>query len=107
MSVSVSPSSPSSPLSHPAGAAALPTVAVPVDAERWPDVARLPKASAARTAVARGIVRHALAGLPLTVKFRGGRPLGTGGPSTSTATSRTASAGSGRRSAPSGCGRRG
>ncbi|MFJ2746125.1 class I SAM-dependent methyltransferase [Streptomyces sp. NPDC087440] len=74
MSVSVSPSA------RPAGAAPLPAVAHPVDAARWPDVARLPKASAARTAVARGIVRHALAGLPLTVKFRGGKTLGTGGP---------------------------
>ncbi|MFF0743606.1 class I SAM-dependent methyltransferase [Streptomyces sp. NPDC004111] len=51
-----------------------------VDPARWPDVARLPKASWARTAVARLIVRRALARLPLTVKFRDGSTLGTGGP---------------------------
>ncbi|MCX5202307.1 cyclopropane-fatty-acyl-phospholipid synthase family protein [Streptomyces sp. NBC_00237] len=74
MSVSISPSA------RPAGGSPLSAVTHPVDAARWPDVARLPKASPVRTAVARGIVRHALAGLPLTVTFRDGRRLGTGGP---------------------------
>ncbi|MFF0433829.1 class I SAM-dependent methyltransferase [Streptomyces sp. NPDC004327] len=37
----------------------------PVDAERWPDVARLPRASAVRTAVARTLVDRALARLPI------------------------------------------
>ncbi|MGW7415468.1 class I SAM-dependent methyltransferase [Streptomyces sp. NPDC054863] len=59
---------------------AFPVVAVDVDAGRWPDVARLPKTSLVRTAVARLIVRRALAGLPLTVKFRDGATLGRGGP---------------------------
>ncbi|MGY4901020.1 class I SAM-dependent methyltransferase [Streptomyces sp. 900116325] len=44
-----------------------------VDAERWPDVARLPRASALRTAVARRVVERALAALPLRIR-RGGMP---------------------------------
>lgn len=40
-----------------------------VDAERWPDVARLPRASALRTAVARRIVERALTRLPLRVRI--------------------------------------
>ncbi|MFE2327467.1 class I SAM-dependent methyltransferase [Streptomyces sp. NPDC059385] len=39
-----------------------------VDAALWPDVARLPRASALRTAVARRIVEHALSGLPLRIR---------------------------------------
>ncbi|MGW6407193.1 class I SAM-dependent methyltransferase [Streptomyces vinaceus] len=42
-----------------------------VDAELWPDVARLPRASALRTAVARRIVERALARLPLRVRIAG------------------------------------
>ncbi|MFD9034497.1 class I SAM-dependent methyltransferase [Streptomyces sp. NPDC059567] len=38
---------------------------VDVDPERWPDVARLPRASSARTAVARRLVERAFARLPL------------------------------------------
>ncbi|MFJ7956471.1 class I SAM-dependent methyltransferase [Streptomyces sp. NPDC096319] len=38
---------------------------LPIDAERWPDVARLPRASALRTAVARTLVERALSRLPL------------------------------------------
>ncbi|MEU9859405.1 cyclopropane-fatty-acyl-phospholipid synthase family protein [Streptomyces sp. NPDC047971] len=40
----------------------------PVDPERWPDVARLPRASALRTAVARRVVERALARLPLRIR---------------------------------------
>ncbi|MFE2379650.1 class I SAM-dependent methyltransferase [Streptomyces sp. NPDC059398] len=51
-----------------------------VDAERWPDVARLPDASWLRTAIAERIVRRALAGLPLRVRLAGTETLGVGGP---------------------------
>ncbi|MET9348991.1 cyclopropane-fatty-acyl-phospholipid synthase family protein [Streptomyces termitum] len=40
----------------------------PVDPDRWPDVARPPRASAVRTAVARHLVERALARLPLRVR---------------------------------------
>ncbi|MFI1653654.1 class I SAM-dependent methyltransferase [Streptomyces sp. NPDC020472] len=56
-----------------------------VCAERWPDVARLPRASALRTTVARTLVERALTRLPLrTVTPEGGRSAaGTAdGPST-------------------------
>ncbi|MFF3942669.1 class I SAM-dependent methyltransferase [Streptomyces phaeofaciens] len=55
----------------PAGAApagAAPAGAAPVDAARWPDVARLPRSSALRTALARLIVEHALSSTPLRVR---------------------------------------
>ncbi|MFF3677890.1 class I SAM-dependent methyltransferase [Streptomyces sp. NPDC002120] len=42
-----------------------------VDAALWPDVARLPRASAARTAVARRIVERAFHRLPLRVRIGG------------------------------------
>ncbi|MFG2331766.1 class I SAM-dependent methyltransferase [Streptomyces sp. NPDC048604] len=42
-----------------------------VDPVRWPDVARLPRASALRTAVARRIVEHALARTPLRIRSTG------------------------------------
>ncbi|MFD4370701.1 class I SAM-dependent methyltransferase [Streptomyces sp. NPDC058486] len=48
--------------------AALPVAAPglpPVDPERWPDVARLPRASALRTAIARRVLARAFARLPL------------------------------------------
>ncbi|MFE6226013.1 class I SAM-dependent methyltransferase [Streptomyces sp. NPDC057854] len=49
---------------------------VPVDADRWPDVARAPRASAARTAVARLLVRRAFARLPLRIRTgTGAAPL--------------------------------
>ncbi|MFK0236279.1 class I SAM-dependent methyltransferase [Streptomyces vinaceus] len=48
-----------------------------VDAERWPDVARLPRASALRTAVARRIVERALARLPLRVRIAGAETFDT------------------------------
>ncbi|MFJ7066077.1 class I SAM-dependent methyltransferase [Streptomyces sp. NPDC101115] len=41
---------------------------LPVDPERWPDVARPPRASALRTAVARRLVERALARLPLRIR---------------------------------------
>ncbi|WP_367827234.1 class I SAM-dependent methyltransferase [Streptomyces sp. LMG1-1-1.1] len=51
---------------------------VPVDPQRWPDVARLPRASAVRTAVARLLVEHAFARLPL--RIRTGRKSALAGP---------------------------
>ncbi|CAG7650205.1 SAM-dependent methyltransferase [Actinacidiphila bryophytorum] len=69
------------------GLVQLPTAAVtgrrpaaPVDPGVWPDVARLPAASAVRTAVARRLVGRALAGLPLRVAAPDGRIAGRGGP---------------------------
>ncbi|MEV0318341.1 cyclopropane-fatty-acyl-phospholipid synthase family protein [Streptomyces sp. NPDC050659] len=50
------------------------------DTGRWPDVAAVPACSAARTAVARRVVRHALNGLPLRVSLGAGEQLGEGGP---------------------------
>ncbi|MEV7326182.1 class I SAM-dependent methyltransferase [Streptomyces sp. NPDC093970] len=47
---------------------------------RWPDVAVVPPASWARTAVAEILVRRALRGLPLWARFGGAEPLGLGGP---------------------------
>ncbi|MFF9839399.1 class I SAM-dependent methyltransferase [Streptomyces sp. NPDC013740] len=41
---------------------------VPVDPDLWPDVARLPRASALRTAVARRLVERALTRLPLRIR---------------------------------------
>ncbi|MFB7449734.1 class I SAM-dependent methyltransferase [Streptomyces sp. NPDC056194] len=49
---------------------------VPVDPDRWPDVARLPRASAVRTAVARRLVERAFARLPLRTSACRGVPLG-------------------------------
>ncbi|MEU8777092.1 cyclopropane-fatty-acyl-phospholipid synthase family protein [Streptomyces sp. NPDC048606] len=46
-----------------------------VDAALWPDVARLPKASALRRALARRIVERALDRLPLRVRTDGAPPL--------------------------------
>ncbi|MFE5485496.1 class I SAM-dependent methyltransferase [Streptomyces sp. NPDC056527] len=51
---------PATPLTTQAGV-------VEVDSERWPDVARLPRASSARTAVARRLVERAFARLPLRI----------------------------------------
>ncbi|MEU2509025.1 cyclopropane-fatty-acyl-phospholipid synthase family protein [Streptomyces sp. NPDC007863] len=46
-------------------------VRVPADPVRWPDVARPPRASAARTVVARLLVERALARLPLRIATDG------------------------------------
>ncbi|MGW0281725.1 class I SAM-dependent methyltransferase [Streptomyces sp. NPDC003236] len=51
-----------------------------VDPARWPDVAAVPPASRARTAVTGALVRRALSGLPLRVRFAGADPVGRGGP---------------------------
>ncbi|MCG7205632.1 class I SAM-dependent methyltransferase [Streptomyces arenae] len=51
-----------------------------VDPARWPDVAAVPSASRARTAVTRALVRRALRGLPLRARFGGAEPVGLGGP---------------------------
>ncbi|MET8677390.1 cyclopropane-fatty-acyl-phospholipid synthase family protein [Streptomyces sp. NPDC004647] len=65
MSVSVSPS--------------IPTTNA-VDPARWPDVASVPQCSRARAAGAELTVRRALARLPLMVRLRGAETLGRGGP---------------------------
>ncbi|WP_374118524.1 class I SAM-dependent methyltransferase [Streptomyces sp. 8L] len=53
-----------------------------LDPVRWPDIARLPRSSRARTAIAERIVRHALGSLPLYVHINGdvSGPIGLGGP---------------------------
>ncbi|MFE4645109.1 class I SAM-dependent methyltransferase [Streptomyces sp. NPDC056730] len=61
-------------------ASAPPSPAAPADPRRWPDVARQPRASWLRTALAGRIVRHALDGLPLRVRLGGTETLGRGGP---------------------------
>lgn len=86
MSVHVSPPSPTSP--EPAAAAtasaayadATTASTSAVDARRWPDVARPPRASWPRTAVAERIVRRALARLALRVRLGEDETLGLGGP---------------------------
>lgn len=50
------------------------------DPARWPDVAALPRASRARTALAAALVRRALRRLPLRTRFPDGETLGLGGP---------------------------
>ncbi|MFG2490203.1 class I SAM-dependent methyltransferase [Streptomyces caniferus] len=61
--------------------AAAPTTArEPVDAARWPDVARIPRGSAGRTAVTRLIVQRALAGLPLRIALGDAPVTGAEGP---------------------------
>ncbi|HEY8986830.1 MAG TPA: cyclopropane-fatty-acyl-phospholipid synthase family protein [Streptomyces sp.] len=56
------------------------TGSVAVDPVRWPDVAAVPKASWARRTATEAVVRRALRGLPLRVRFAGGETLGAGGP---------------------------
>ncbi|WP_432105385.1 class I SAM-dependent methyltransferase [Streptomyces sp. bgisy091] len=51
-----------------------------VDADRWPDVAAQPRASAIRTALAERLVRHALSRLPLRARIAGRDSIGLGGP---------------------------
>ncbi|MFD4900417.1 class I SAM-dependent methyltransferase [Streptomyces sp. NPDC058411] len=53
---------------------------VTVDPGRWPDVAALPRASRARTALAERLVRRALARLPLRARIAGRDSVGLGGP---------------------------
>jgi cyclopropane-fatty-acyl-phospholipid synthase len=50
-----------------------------IDAERWPDVATAPGASA-RAAIARGLFTAGVAKLPLRVRFPDERTIGAGGP---------------------------
>jgi cyclopropane-fatty-acyl-phospholipid synthase len=52
---------------------------VPVDADRWPDIA-VAAGSPVRTAVARNVFTSAVARLPLQVKFPHGQIIGGGGP---------------------------
>ncbi|MET9558057.1 class I SAM-dependent methyltransferase [Streptomyces sp. NPDC006645] len=78
MSVSESLTSPATS-DVPAPASQAPPASA-VDARRWPDVARLPRASRLRTAVAERVVRHALARLALRVRLGDGETLGLGGP---------------------------
>ncbi|MDX3749470.1 cyclopropane-fatty-acyl-phospholipid synthase family protein [Streptomyces sp. AK08-02] len=59
---------------------ALPGQAAAVDPARWPDVAAVPRASRPRTAVTAALVRRALSGLPLRVRFADGETVGLGGP---------------------------
>ncbi|MCF3960553.1 SAM-dependent methyltransferase [Streptomyces fuscigenes] len=67
---------------HPAEPSSPAALHTPADPARWPDVARLPRASRMRTAIARRIVHHALAGLPLAVHLHGAEAatIGIGGP---------------------------
>ncbi|MBB1251905.1 class I SAM-dependent methyltransferase [Streptomyces alkaliterrae] len=51
-----------------------------IDADRWPDVARVPATSGAARRAAALLVRHAVARLPLCVEMPDGRRLGAGGP---------------------------
>ncbi|MFE3634982.1 class I SAM-dependent methyltransferase [Streptomyces sp. NPDC059168] len=84
------PHAPAAPGARPAGIApaAVPATAGPgartgratADPGRWPDVARVPTASRARTAVTGALVRRALRGLPLRARFAGAEPVGRGGP---------------------------
>ncbi|MGX1545475.1 class I SAM-dependent methyltransferase [Streptomyces adustus] len=55
-------------------------VILPVDAERWPDVAAVPRASWPVRAVSASVVGRALRRLPLRVRFADGGTLGLGGP---------------------------
>ncbi len=75
------------PGTAPAARAADPVAPDPVapdpvapDPARWPGVARVPRSSALRTAVARALVSRALSALPLRVAHGTGAPRGTDGP---------------------------
>ncbi|MFI5977315.1 class I SAM-dependent methyltransferase [Streptomyces sp. NPDC051452] len=52
----------------------------PVDADRWPDVAAVPRASWPVRAVTASVLERALRRLPLRVRFAEGATLGLGGP---------------------------
>ncbi|MER6377569.1 class I SAM-dependent methyltransferase [Streptomyces mirabilis] len=53
---------------------------LPVDAERWPDVAAVPRASWPVRAVTEAVLERAMRRLPLRVRFADGGTLGLGGP---------------------------
>ncbi|MFC9425046.1 class I SAM-dependent methyltransferase [Streptomyces sp. NPDC056987] len=79
--MSVSPASAPSPGAPGSPRPAEPgTSAVPPDQRRRLDVARPPRGSWLRTAVAERLVRHAFGRLPLRVRFEGGATIGLGGP---------------------------
>ncbi|MER6416356.1 class I SAM-dependent methyltransferase [Streptomyces humidus] len=63
-----------------AGAAAPAALTAPADPARWPDIVTVPPASRPRTAVTAALVRRALRGLPLRVRFAGSGTEGLGGP---------------------------
>lgn len=63
-----------------APAAAPTTARERVDAARWPDVARRPRGSAARTAVTRHLLQRALTALPSRVALGGAPATGAEGP---------------------------
>nr|WP_318808765.1 class I SAM-dependent methyltransferase [Streptomyces scabiei] len=52
----------------------------PADPARWPDIVTVPPASRLRSAVTALLVRRALGGLPLRVRFAGFDTAGLGGP---------------------------
>lgn len=52
----------------------------PVNADRWPDVAAVPRASWPVRAATRSVLERALRRLPLRVRFADGAALGLGGP---------------------------
>ncbi|MFC8827879.1 class I SAM-dependent methyltransferase [Streptomyces sp. NPDC057137] len=83
MSVFVSPPSPSpspSSASPESPTFTAPSAVTAVDARRWPDVARPPRASWLRTAVAERVVRRALARPALRVRLGKSETLGVGEP---------------------------
>ncbi|WP_037624062.1 class I SAM-dependent methyltransferase [Streptomyces aureus] len=53
---------------------------LPIDAERWPDVAAVPTAPWPARVVTQAVVKAALRRLPLRVRFTDGATLGLGGP---------------------------
>ncbi|MBP5889694.1 MULTISPECIES: class I SAM-dependent methyltransferase [Streptomyces] len=67
---------PPSPVGAPAALGTL----HPADPARWPDIVTVPPASRLRTAVTALLVRRALEGLPLRVRFAGSDMAGLGGP---------------------------
>ncbi|WP_431783591.1 class I SAM-dependent methyltransferase [Streptomyces chumphonensis] len=54
--------------------------ATAIDPVRWPDVAEVPRVSAARVLIAERLVRRALSRLPLRVRRPDGPDIGLGGP---------------------------
>ncbi|GAQ60451.1 SAM-dependent methyltransferase [Streptomyces scabiei] len=67
---------PPSPVGAPAALGTL----HPADPARWPDIVTVPPASRLRSAVTALLVRRALGGLPLRVRFAGSDTAGLGGP---------------------------
>lgn len=80
LSSMTSSSSSASSSSSPSATAAPDRAAHAVDAHRWPDVARAPRSSRIRTAVAERILRRTLGQLPLRVRLGATETLGLGGP---------------------------